>query len=88
MPRSPSYSPRRGRSPGERERPKRDEKTSLLVRNIPRDARLDLLFFLLQDLNNLQALFFLIFRAEEVRAAFSTYGPIKDVYLPRDYYTQ
>mmetsp|Transcript_11653 Transcript_11653/g.24997 ORF Transcript_11653/g.24997 Transcript_11653/m.24997 type:complete len:241 (-) Transcript_11653:568-1290(-) len=40
-------------------------RVSLLIRNLPMDAR-----------------------AEDVRAMFERYGEVRDVYLPRDYYTQ
>ncbi|XP_002963579.2 serine/arginine-rich SC35-like splicing factor SCL28 isoform X2 [Selaginella moellendorffii] len=75
--RSRSYSPR-SRSPGPRRRRyaddppmrrgdrewRRSPPCSLLVRNIPREAR-----------------------PEEVRVPFEKFGPVKDVYLPKDYYS-
>ncbi|KAF1878099.1 hypothetical protein Lal_00022759 [Lupinus albus] len=68
---SPSPSPRRysrrGRSPSPRGRYRgsdRDLPTSLLVRNLHKDCRV-----------------------EDLRAPFNHFGPLKDVYLPRDYYT-
>ncbi|KAL3812767.1 hypothetical protein ACJIZ3_014035 [Penstemon smallii] len=30
---------------------------------------------------------YLVFRPEDLRAPFERYGPIKDVYLPKNYYT-
>ncbi|XP_047323233.1 serine/arginine-rich SC35-like splicing factor SCL30A [Impatiens glandulifera] len=75
-----SYSPspprgygRRGRSPSPRGRyggggggggHSRDLPTSLLVRNLRHDCRI-----------------------EDLRRPFGQFGPLKDVYLPRDYYT-
>jgi len=62
MPRSPSP---RDRSPGPpRGASRRKEKTSLLVRNLPRSMR-----------------------QEELRYAFTRFGPMRDAYIPRDYYT-
>ncbi|GBG65131.1 hypothetical protein CBR_g49492 [Chara braunii] len=57
-----SYSPRRSASPRRNDR--RDESTSLLVRNVSRDIR-----------------------PEDLRIPFEHFGPVKDVYLPKDYYT-
>ncbi|XP_068648241.1 serine/arginine-rich SC35-like splicing factor SCL30A isoform X2 [Aristolochia californica] len=69
--RSYSYSPspprsygRRGRSPSPRGHG-RDPSTSLLVRNLRHDCRV-----------------------EDLRRPFGQFGPLKDVYLPRDYYTR
>lgn len=30
----------------------------------------------------------LLFREDEVRSTFGKYGPLKDVYIPQDYYTR
>ncbi|KAI7835646.1 hypothetical protein COHA_010460 [Chlorella ohadii] len=58
--RSRSRSRERGRSREDRG----GERVSVLVRNLPLDAR-----------------------AEEVRAKFERYGPIRDIYLPKDFYS-
>eukprot|EP00245_Coleochaete_scutata_P014973 TRINITY_DN649_c0_g1_i1.p1 TRINITY_DN649_c0_g1~~TRINITY_DN649_c0_g1_i1.p1 ORF type:complete len:232 (-),score=15.19 TRINITY_DN649_c0_g1_i1:614-1309(-) len=70
---SPRHSPRRSYSPPPRRQPPRSERdrngeprTSLLVRNLPRDSSL---------------------RPDDLRAPFERYGPIKDIYLPKDYHT-
>ncbi|KAI3446387.1 hypothetical protein Pfo_003052 [Paulownia fortunei] len=57
--RSPSPSPR-----GRYRRHGKDLRTSLLVRNLRHDCRL-----------------------EDLRGPFGEFGPLKDIYLPRDYYT-
>ncbi|GAQ87189.1 RRM superfamily protein [Klebsormidium nitens] len=59
-----SLSPRE-RSPGPPSgSSRRKERTSLLVRNLPRSMR-----------------------QEELRYAFTRFGPMRDAYIPRDYYT-
>eukprot|EP00243_Klebsormidium_subtile_P004973 TRINITY_DN1931_c0_g2_i1.p1 TRINITY_DN1931_c0_g2~~TRINITY_DN1931_c0_g2_i1.p1 ORF type:complete len:119 (+),score=1.74 TRINITY_DN1931_c0_g2_i1:72-428(+) len=59
-----SLSPRE-RSPGPPSKSsRRKERTSLLVRNLPRSMR-----------------------QEELRYAFTRFGPMRDAYIPRDYYT-
>ncbi|KAG8367978.1 hypothetical protein BUALT_Bualt16G0128800 [Buddleja alternifolia] len=66
-PRGYGYYSRRGRSPSPRGRYRsraRDLPTSLLVRNLRHDCRI-----------------------EDLRGPFGEFGPLKDVYLPRDYYT-
>ena len=53
---------------------------SLLVRNLPLDARCPLL----RQFNELCA----VFSPEELRSMFERYGDVRDVYLPRDYHTE
>ncbi|XP_059632637.1 serine/arginine-rich SC35-like splicing factor SCL28 [Cornus florida] len=75
--RSRSYSPRRGRSPPRRKQydePPRDTRSR-------RDRRSPAPSGLLVRNISLDA------RPEDLRNPFERFGPIKDVYLPKDYYT-
>lgn len=63
------------------------QRVSLLVRNLPLDARYRSCVLLLLVLTPVAFIGCLCCRADEVREKFERFGEIRDVYLPRDYYT-
>uniref|UniRef100_A0A0D9Y0M6 RRM domain-containing protein n=1 Tax=Leersia perrieri TaxID=77586 RepID=A0A0D9Y0M6_9ORYZ len=78
----------RGRSPPRRGYGGRREQGSgsLLVRNIPLSCRLN--DSILQVTESFNFTGYLNFgRAEDIRVPFERFGPVRDVYLPKDYYT-
>ncbi|KAK2985371.1 hypothetical protein RJ640_029328 [Escallonia rubra] len=94
-PSPPMYCSRRPRSPSPRGHyggRARDLPTSLLVRNLRHDCRM------LQHHNGIGIpdcgsrfddwiIIYGEFRPEDLRRRFEEFGPLKDVYLPRDYYS-
>lgn len=92
--RSPPPPPRRGYGGGR----KGSSHGSLLVRNIPLDCRYSfkippifkIIFIRLRFFFFLLILLFSLIgmcRPEELRSPFERFGPVRDVYIPRDYYS-
>ena len=89
---------RRGRSPSPRGRYSgrpRDLPTSLLVRNLRHDCRYIPFFLSSSHYYYYYLLFVFIYvsncflscRPEDLRRPFGQFGALKDIYLPKDYYT-
>ncbi|XXG79342.1 hypothetical protein AAC387_Pa09g0436 [Persea americana] len=82
---------RGGRGLGDR----RSAPSGLLVRNIPLDARPVLLLLLLLSISRVRVSYSLRFDRsvvydsgpDDLRIPFERFGPVKDVYLPKNYYT-
>lgn len=90
-----SYDDNRHRErPSSRDHESSDDPSGLLIRNLPLDARSlslslycsdSIIDMLIGTISDLFARF--VLRPNDLRDSFERFGPLKDIYLPRNYYT-